>query len=186
MILTGTGSQALVELFATEWQASRPERADIPQIVGDPDLIDASIADYEQNKGVLVTEDRQETYQHQAAHDLIHCYHPEGVPPDKTDKGFNEVGTVETVQVDIECGDRTINGQRSSARYRLVGDRRDSANQEYSGIAGEVLRILETVRRDYEEWEKVAVDPVALILNNSNARMSLNVELEIIGRNTVQ
>jgi hypothetical protein len=96
------------------------------------------------------------------------------------------VGTVETVQVDIECGDRTIDGQRSTARYRLVGDRRDSANQEYAGIAGEVEYILETVRRSFNEWEVVSSDPVALVLNNSNSRMSLNVELERIGRNTVQ
>jgi len=186
MILTGTGSQALVELFASEWQVSRPERADVPKIVGDPGLIDATIADYEQNKGVLLTRDRQNTYQNQAAHDLIHCYPPEGVPPDKTDKGFNEVGTVETVQVDIECGDRTIDGQRSSAALRLVGDRTDSDEKKYTGIAGEVERILETVRKEYQEWEVVDTEPVALVLGNSNARMSLNVELEVIGRNTVQ
>jgi hypothetical protein len=66
----------------------------------------------------------------------------------------------------------------------MVGDRRDPDNQEYTGLWGEVTYILEGVRRRYDEWDVVSQDPVAIVLENSNARVSLNVELERIARST--
>jgi hypothetical protein len=186
MILEGTGPQALVDLFAENWQTERSFRNRVPEIVGDPETVDPQISDYKTNKGVIVTEDRQVVDRNQAAHDLIHCYHPEGIGWEQEDTGFKEVRTTETVQIDIECADRTINGERSSARIRMVGDRRNDSNDKYAGIKGEVQYILENERRGFAEWDVVSIDPVAVILKNSNARVSLNVELERIARNTPQ
>ncbi len=186
MTLEGTGPQRLVDLFAAQWQPERSFRNRVPEIVGQPETVGPQIKDYETNQGVIVTEDRQVVNRNQAAHDLIHCYHPEGIGWDQQDTGFKEVNTVETVQIDIECADRTINGERSSARVRMVGDRRDDATQDYAGIKGEVQYILENKRRGLDEWDIVSIDPVAVILQNSNARVSLNVELETIARNTPQ
>jgi len=184
-IRDGTGPQALVDLLASEWQVSRPERVDVPPVVIDPGTgTDVSAPDYTTNRGVIITEDRQTLDRNKAIHDLIHAYHPEGTPPQYEDRGFKEVGTTETVQLDIECADRNIDGERTSARERMVGDRRDPDNQEYTGLWGEVTYILEGVRRRYDEWDVVRQDPVAILLENSNARVSLNVELERIARNT--
>jgi hypothetical protein len=184
MTLEGTGCQALVDLFAENWQTDRSFRNRVPELVGQPEVIGPQITDYESNQGVIVTEDRQVVNRNQQVHDLIHCYHPEGIGWDQQDTGFKEVNTVETVQIDIECADRTINGERSSARVRMVGDRRDDDTQDYAGIKGEVQYILENERRGFDEWDVVRIDPVAVILKNSNARVSLNVELERISRNT--
>lgn len=184
-IRDGTGPQALVDLLASEWQVSRPERTDLPPAVIDPDTgTTVSAPDYETTRGVIITEDRQTLDRNKAIHDLVHAYHPEATPPQYEDRGFNEVGTTETVQLDIECADRNIDGVRTSARERMVGDRRDPTNQEYTGLWGEATYILEGVRRRYEEWDVVRQDPVAIVLENSNARVSLNVELERIARNT--
>ena len=184
-ILDGTGPQALVDLLAAEWQPSRPFRADVPDVSGDPDVVGPAIDDWKTTPNtVIVTEDRQTVDRNNQVHDLIHAYHPEGTPPTRDDRGFNEVGTTETVQIDIECADRTVDGQRTSARYRMVGDRRDGENEAYSGLWGEVDYILEGERRGLEEWDVTRQDPVAIILDNSNARVSINVELERIARNT--
>jgi len=184
-----TGPQRLLELFEDEWQATRAGRADVPDIIKrttqgeNPNL----------NDGVLPVRDREEVAVDQAKHDLLHCYHPEGNPPTVTDNGFKEQNVVETVQIDLDITDRTDHAlnppdARLSARERMTGLRGDLAafdDPPYGGIAGETVYILETVRRGLDEWDTVSYDFVNVYLGNSNATISLNVELEQIARNTV-
>lgn len=207
-VFPGTGPQALVDLFSTEWQASRTGRPDIPPAVEDPKT----------EFGVRIVHDRSTVNQQRAVHDLVHCYHPSADPISIEDKGFKEVEQVETVQVDIECSDRTDpeTGERLFARERMVGSREDETDLAgagftlggasgatlggddggtlgtqndavaYPGLLGEVLYILELVRRGYEEWDVVrSPRVVGATLKNSSARMSLDVQLEHTARNTV-
>lgn len=179
----GTGPQALVDLIETNWQATRAGREDVPAIVSDPDT----------EFGVLVTRDRQEVRNQYAVHDLIHCYHPEASGLTFTDKGYDEEGTTEQVQIDVECTDRTDpdTGERLNADARLVGDR-DSGNfpadetPPYPGLLGETKYVLEEKRRGMNEWDVVRVDVVNLFLGSSNANVSFSVDLEHVAKNTVQ
>lgn len=186
----GTGTQRILELLEDEWTETRPGRADVPPIIKhvtgseDPTL----------NSGVFALRDRENSKIDQAKHDIIHCYHPEGNPPQIEDNGFKETREIETVQVDILLTDRNdfsqpAGDQRLGARERMVGDRDDQTTgdgAEYGGILGEVKYILETVRRGLAEWDRVNYDLVNLYLGNSNANASVSVELEQPARNTVQ
>jgi hypothetical protein len=183
----GTAPIRLVELFETTWQESRQGRDDVPPIIKrktgseDPDL----------NNGVLAVRDRQDVEWDQARHDLIHCYHPEAGGMDIQDSGYKEQRVTETVQVDLSLTDRTIQDEnlRSGAVARMVSDRASVADLDeppYPGIFGEAKYILETVRRGLDEWDKVSHDVVNFYLGNSNANVSLNVELERLAANTVQ
>jgi len=182
----GTAPQALVELFETEWQESRTGREDVPQIIkhrtgGDnPDLKD----------GVYPLRDRQKVGTEHQRHDYIHCYHTDAGPVSVSDQGYKEQEVIETVQVDIDLTDRTdsVTGERLSAVDRMVGERGGMALGEppYPGIFGEVKYILETVRRGYKEWDTVSHKIVNSFLGNSNATVSLNVELERVAMNTVE
>ena len=180
-----TGPQRLQTLFEDNWQASRTGRADIPDVItGDP----------KRNRGVVVFRDRESVDVDHAKHDLIHCYHPEANPPSIQDQGYKEQRIVETVQVDIDLTDRTdqtlpAGQQRLSAKKRMVGLRGDLANLDeppYGGIAGEVKYILESNRRGLAEWDRVNYDYLNTYLGNSNATISLNVELVRLAANTVQ
>jgi hypothetical protein len=183
----GTGPQALVELFETTWQESRTGRDDVPPIIKrktgseDPDL----------TNGVLAVRDRQDVAWDQARHDLIHCYHPEGGPFSITDTGFREQNVTETVQVDVQLTDRTdqATDQRLSATNRMVSDRASVADLDdppYPGVFGETKYILETVRRDLDEYDRVSHEVINFYLGNSNANVSFNVEMERLAANTVQ
>jgi hypothetical protein len=128
----------------------------------------------------------------QSSYDLIHCYHPEGNSPEITDRGFDEQRIVETVQVDISVTDRTDHttdpSTRLLARERMVGDRDDLASTSdppYPGISGEVQYILESYRRGLDEWDRVNYTPVNVFLGNSNADISINVDLIQLATNTV-
>jgi len=180
----GQGPAALQDLFETEWQATRAGREDVPPIVsGDPKL----------NNGVLVSKNREVSRVDKARHDLIHCYHPETAGLTITDRGYSEQNVVETVQIDISLTDRTDQSgaepERLGARTRMIGDRDENptvGEPPYPGIFGEVKYILETVRRGTDEYDTVSHDVVRSVLGNSNADISLNVELERISDPTVQ
>lgn len=200
----GTAPQALVDRLAADWQASRAGRPDIPPAVTDP----------ETDIGVRILHDREAVTQQRAVHDLVHVYHPEQGPISIEDRGFKEQESIETVQIDIECSDRTdqSTGERLFARERMVGTREeqlqaygftlggadgatvgeddggtlgDDEEVAYPGLLGETIYILETIRRGFLEWDKVSYTVVGATLKNSSARMSLNVELEQLARNTV-
>jgi len=183
----GTGPIALVELFENEWQESRTGRDDVPPIIKrktgseDPDL----------TNGVLAVRDRQAVEWDQARHDLIHCYHPEAGPFAISDSGYKEQEVTETVQVDVQLTDRTdqTTDERLSAVNRMVSDRESLAvldEPPYPGIFGETKYILETIRRGLDEYDRVSHDVINFYLGNSNANVSLNVELERLAANTVQ
>jgi len=142
------------------------------------------------NRGVFVLRDRENASVDMAKHDVIHCYQPEGDPFTVEDNGYAEQRVVESVQIDIELTDRTDpdTGERLIARDRMVGERSGVAtlgDPPYPGILGETLYILETVRRGFEEYDTVSYNPIRVLLNNSNADVSLSVELEQIATNTV-
>jgi len=183
----GTGPQRLIELFEDEWTVSRTGRDDVPPIIKrktgteDPSL----------NNGVLAVRDRQDVEHDRARHDLIHCYHPEAGGIDINDSGYKEQRVTETVQIDLSLTDRTdqTTDTRLSAVDRMVSDRASVADLDeppYPGIFGETKYILETVRRGLDEYDKVSHDVINFYLGNSNANVSLNVELERLAANTVQ
>lgn len=174
----GSGAQGIRQLIRDEWQVSRSGRDDVPPIA---DPIDTNV-------GVAVVADRQRVGLNRAVHDIVHVYHPQANPPSRVDKGYNEEGITETVQVDVDVTDRTdqTTDERLSARDRLVGTR-DASNEaeDYGGILGELWYVLDSKRRGYKEWDVVRFDLVGLFLGNSNADASIHVELEIIAQDTV-
>lgn len=183
----GTGPQALATYFEDNWQASRSGRNDIPAMA-------ATLSGGEdQNAGVITRYDRETVDWNGSVHDLIHCYHPEGTGLDIADRGFKEHNVQEGVQIDIETTDRTdpSTGERLSARTRMVGNRDGTGfpadeKPPYPGIFGEVLYLLEEIRRSFEEWDVARVQPLTVLLKNSNASVSIDVQLEHLAKNTVQ
>lgn len=178
----GTGAQAMAGYLTTNWQASRTGRTDLPAAVTDPDT----------EFGVHIVNDREIVAENRTVHDLIHVYHPEASGLDYQDRGYNEVQTRENLQIDIECTNRNDpdTGERLSARTRMVGDR-DAAGfptdetPPYPGLLGETVYLLESIRRDFEEWDVTRIQPLTIYLRNSNANASIDVELEHVAKNTV-
>lgn len=183
----GTGPQALVDTLDSNWKPSRTGRPDVPKAT-------TTYRDTSLGPGtVFITEDRDVVANHQGVHDLVHCYHPQSTGIPFEDKGNNEQGATETVQIDIDLADRTdpSTGERLSAKERMVGDRDDAAfstdiaGGPYPGIMGEVLYILESVtRKGFAEYDVARKNVVNLQLFNSNATASVNVDLEWISINT--
>lgn len=184
----GTAPDRLVTLFENTWQAQRAGRGDVPPMYDTTKDIDL------QKNVVVPLRNREESGVDRGIHDIIHSYHPEANPPDIQDNGYKEVRETETVQVDIDLTDRSIHSNpvgdtRSSARERMKGDRADLADTgepPYPGIQGEVMYVLETVRRGLDEWDTVRFTLVNQYLGNSNATVSFSVELVQLARNTVQ
>jgi len=177
----GTGPQAVADHIQNNWQATRTGRPDVPAIV----------TNEQTDFGVRVETNREDIANNRAVHDLIHCYHPQASGLSIQDRGYDEKNTVEEVQIDVECADRTDpdTGERLYARDCLVGDRDDAGFQyndggPYPGVFGEVVYVLEAVRRDFEEWDVARMDVINTYFGNSNANMSLSVELEHIAANT--
>jgi len=183
----GTGGKALVSLLRDNWQATRAGRDDVPDIITSGD-------DPRETRGVYPLPNRDDKRVDLAKHDVIHCYTPEGNPGTTEDTGFQEQRVVETVQIDIQLTDRTDHtrpqgDQRLPARDRMIGDRSSVAtlgDPPYPGVLGEVQYILEKFRRGFDQYDTVSYEPIGVLLNNSNADVSLNVELEEIASNTVR
>ena len=178
----GSGPQALDDHLTTNWQPTRTGRPDIPDVVTSP----------QSEFGVLIAHDREMVANNQGVHDLIHCYHPQSGGMTITDQGYNEKHVVETVQIDIEVADRTdpTTGERLYARDRLVGDRdaTDYPSDEsapYPGVFGEVMYLLERVRKGLDEWDVARTDVVNMHLGNSDASISYSVDLEHLAAGTV-
>lgn len=182
----GTGPQALVNHIESNWQASRTGREDVPPLAKDQP------GGIEENQGVVVFKNRDEISTTHSVHDLIHCYHPEASGLSFEDKGYDERGSEENVQVDIELTDRTDTDteERLYAEERMVGDRESSGfpsdeSPPYPGVMGEVIYVLSEVRRGLEEWDVTRIHPLSIHLGNSNASVSLDVILEHIATDTV-
>lgn len=199
MTTFGTGPQALVNHLARNWQASRSGRPDVPDVVRDSGGTPLTGGDaVRAERGVLIAEDRDVVANQHAVHDLVHCYHPQAAGLSVEDKGYQEQGVVETVQIDVEATDRTdeSTGERLTADRRLVGDRSEwggsvaftspqlIGDAQYPGLLGEVKYILELGRRGFEEYEVASHDVVNLYLGNSNASASFTVDLEWVALNT--
>jgi len=187
------GPDALRAELWDAWQATRAGRDDVPDLVrddqGDPSAVerDATPADDEQ---ILILTDREDVAVNRQRVDMLHIYHPEAGGVTRADRGFKEEQVTETIQIDIDLTDRTTpDGERLSANTRLTGDR-DIASltvePPYPGILGETMYVLETLRRGFGPYDTVDYDPLDIFQGNSNASASVNVELEIIARNTVQ
>lgn len=190
----GTGPQALETLLLTNWEPTRSGREDVPDVIRDGSGNPSNDpADADGPGKVLVTHDRDTVANNNAVFDLVHCYHPQAAGMTITDTGYKEKNVVETVQIDIDTTDRTDpgTGERLSARERMVGDRDSPGfptdeDAPYPGLFGECVYILETVRRGMDEWDVARTDVVNTALYNSEATMSLSVDLEHIAANTVQ
>jgi len=175
------GPLALVEEIEDNWQQTRAGRDDVPPLQTNP----------EQGTGVIVFANRESVNVNNAAHDEIHCYHPEGAGAERQDQGSKEENVTETVQIDISLTNRTAgDGTRSNAKERMTGyhdeDVITSLSQDapYPGILGEVVYILEGVRRGFSIYTTVDYSVLETDLRKSSADVSLNVELEQLARNT--
>jgi len=187
-VALGTGPERLQSYIENNWAKQRTGRADVPPIIkhatgsDNPDL----------NTGVLVVRDRSQIFVDNAKHDLIHLYHPEAAAPVIEDNGYAEQRIVEQVQADIVLTNRpdpNDSGVRLSAKDRIRGSRDNVADFDsapYPGIWGETRYILETIRRGLDEWDRVKQDPINVVLKSSDAKVSINIELEQIATNTVQ
>ena len=189
----GTGPAAVVDILQSNWSATRTGRPDVPDVVRDGSNNPSSDpADATEPGRILILKNREEVATKGSVFDTIHCYAPEADAGVWEDTGYKEERVVEGVQVDIDLTDRTDpdTGERVTARERMIGDR-DAASfsgvdPPYPGILGEVKYIFETVRRGYEEYDTVSVTPLNKVLKNSDATVRLDVELEVIAKNTVQ
>lgn len=187
----GTGPQAVSDYLLDNWQAARSGRNDIPDVIRDSG--GNRSRDPDDGPGVLMYHDRQEVNYNAAVHDLIHCYHPEASGLDIEDRGYDEHNVRENIQIDIDITDRRdpSDGTRLNARDRMVGDRGAAGfpsdeSPPYPGIAGEVVYLLEDTRRNFQEWDVARIQPLTVLLKNSDASVSLDVILEHVAKNTVQ
>lgn len=189
----GTGPEKLQEVIFDNWQASRTGRPDVPDLVrdgnGDPS---SDPKDADEPGRLLVLKNREEVSVNNAIFDLIHVYHPQESFGTWEDNGYKEEHVTENVQLDIDLTDRTnpSTGERVTARERMIGDRDDASfsgvDSPYPGVLGEVKYCLELVRRGVDEFERVSVSPLGGALKNSDATFRLDVELEVLAKNTVQ
>jgi hypothetical protein len=182
----GTGPQSLVQQLADHWTVTRSGRPDVP---------DATTQQRSEAGTVLLTNDRDVVANNQGVHDLVHCYHPQATGISMQDKGFDEQGATETVQIDIETTNRPDpdTGERLDARTRMVGDRSDPdfstaiSEGPYPGILGEVLYVLEAhTRLGFAEYDVARKEVINLQLYNSEASASVSVDLEWISVNTAE
>lgn len=183
----GTGPQAVAEYIGDTYQQTRAGREDVTGLAANKP------GGEEQNPGVVVRHDRGDVSVQRSVHDLIHVYHPDaGGIGTWDDQGYSEKNTVENVQIDFDLTNRNNldTGERLNARDRLVGDRDSGgfptdSDPPYPGILGETLYVLETVRRNFEEWDVSRIQPLTIFLGNSDASASIDVELEHIATTTV-
>jgi len=207
-VFPGTAPQALVDLLETEWQASRTGRPDIPPAVTDPETQFGVRIVHDRE---TVTQQRAV---HDLVHCYHPSADPITIE-DRGFKEVNQTEAVQ-IDIECSDRTDPETGERLFARERMVGSREDESDLTgagftlggasgttlggddggtlgtatdavaYPGLLGEVLYILELVRRGYEEWDVVRSPRViGATLKNSSARMSLDVELEHISRNTV-
>lgn len=211
-IRPGQAPQLLKDELETRWESTRTGRADVPDVVADPDT----------EKGVYVVNDREDPHFNSANHDLIHVYHPDAGGLDRRDRGHREQGVGENMQIDIVLSDRPdpSTGDRLNATKRMVGDRdsdewtsgdlHDSGGtlggasgftlgsssggtlghsgrvpRVYPGILGETWFVLEKIRRGSAEFDRFDFDIGVLSLRNSNARAAIDVTASVVAVNTV-
>jgi hypothetical protein len=187
MSIAAAGPLALVEIFEDgyngvgPWQQSRTGRDDVPQLRTNPDA----------GQGIIVFANQQSVNVNHAVHDSIHIYHPEGAGAERQDDGYKEETVTETVQMDLAATDKAASdGTRSSAKERMVGYADQSVQSvlsqdpPYEGILGEVIYILEGVRRGMSIYTTVDYTILQTDLGKSNADVAVNVELEQLARNT--
>lgn len=185
------GPQAVIDLLQdghgthSGWQATRAGRPDVP------DLTHNQTGGADANRGIVTHANRPIPDVNHSVHDLIHAYHPEADPGTRQDQGYREEQVVESVQVDLVAKDRNVaDGTRSSARERMVGYDDEtvlsilSKDPPYPGILGEFVYVLEGVRRGVSIYDTVSYEPLSWELNGPNADVSMQVDLEVIARQT--
>lgn len=171
-----TAGDAIATLLSNEWQPQVPGRDNIPDTVASP----------EKGTGVLIVQNNQNLRERTNTHDIVHVQH---VDKAIQDKGSNSEKVVDTVQIDVVLSDRDTDGDsvRESAVDRLVGTRNQgNEGPSLGGIAGEIKRILNGIRKGFKEWDVSSHSVDQLQLLNTNARATFTLELEIIERNVEQ
>jgi len=157
---------------------TRSGRPDVPPIAANEP------GGEEANRGVVVRANRDEVAVERSVYDLIHCYHPSADPGSRQDMGYKEERLTEIVQIDMDCTDRTnADGTRSLARERMIGYDGDilsviNDDPPYPGLLGELVYVLEGVRRGFGVWDKVSYEPLEWTLKNSDATVRM------VARNT--
>jgi len=181
----GIAAQELRDYLADNWQATRPDRPDIPE----------ATTDHRSQRGtVFITNDRSQVNINKGVHDLVHIYHQGTDPVDVEDRGFKEQNVKEHLQIDMEAADWSDpdTGQRSKGRYRLTVDIDDpdfvktTSKPNYPGELGEMKYLLESVRLGLNEWDVTDHTVVELEHLNSLSFAKIIVTLEHISANTNQ
>ena len=74
--------------------------------------------------------------------------------------GWTHEATTSRVSIDLRTADRSIDGIKVNGRERLFGSRPGIASSDrYSGLSGEVKRILDTHRKGFAEFDLVVLSP---------------------------
>lgn len=107
-----------------------------------------------------------------------------------TPKTFNEVDVTDKMTVEIRAMDRAnVPDNVRDDPYKRVFGGRDQNNEAYrwSGISGEVLRILFSVYRGHKEFQKITpptVDDLSDQTGPNHARAEIGVDLEQLASST--
>jgi hypothetical protein len=172
-----TAAEAIATYLSDEWETDVPGRhTPIPDVV----------ADQESGTGVLIRENMSTIRDKLNTHDVVNVQH---VDRSIQERGSKSEKVVDQVQIDVRMADRDVDGDgiRESATDRAWGTR-DANNDrpELGGVAGEVKRLLNDIRKGFKEYDKAPHGIDRLELRNTDARITFTVELTIIERDVQQ
>lgn len=171
-----TAAEATQTLLKDEWEPSVPGRADVPTVVENA----------EDGPGVLISRSNNQVRTRLNVHDHIEV---EFVGRTVEDTGSQSERVTDTVQITIRISDRDTDGDelREGTEARMFGTR--DANNDgptLGGLAGEVKRILNGIRKGFEEWDYSTHTIDEMWLRNTDARAVFTLELIIVERDVQQ
>lgn len=169
-----TAGETFRNLIRDNWEPFAPgRRHSLPELRVDPDT----------GSGVIVQKNLDDLRNRLQVHDVIQVRH---LGRSYTDKGFDEEGVTDELQVDIRAADRDTDGDgvRDDSETRVLGALdRDDEPSVLGGLEGEVKRILNTVRRGHKHYDKVTHDVLDIDIQNTDVRVVMQIEAEVIARN---
>lgn len=169
-----TAGETVRRLIQNNWQPYVPGRHQtLPEMRSDPD----------KGSGVIVVKNLDNLRERLQVHDVFQVRHTDR---SYTDKGFDEEGVIDEVQIDIRAANRdtTGDGIRNDSEIRALGVLgEDGEPEDLGGLEGETKRILNGVRRGHKQYDKVTYDILGINIFNTDVRIVIQVELEIIARN---
>lgn len=168
-----TAGDALATKLENDWTTNFSGRTTaVPDVVSDE----------ESGTGVLIVKNLDNLRHRLSTHDVINV---QFVDRTIQDSGSKSEKVIDTVQITIRIAERDIDGDdlREGVEKRMLGER-DSSNESdtLGGLAGEVKRQLNNIRKGFKEWSKTSHTIDVMDIQNTDARVVFTVELEIIER----